>query len=262
MAWIESHQSLLTHRKTLRATALLRIERHKLIGHLHALWWWGLDNATDNGNLGKVLDEEIAEAAGWPAKRAEQFVSVLVEAGFLDRDGSKLGLHDWWEYAGKLNAKRAKDRARKAEVAGKSVGIPAEVAGKSQAPNQPNQPARAGGATNQPNQPAPEPTEPLALLVTLYQENWGTINTSADASLRDWAERIPDSDVGTASIKFAFQEATANGVLTWAYVQGVLKRLEAEGWPCDDAEPEPVDRTAELNAEVERVVAFRQGASK
>lgn len=256
MAWIESHQSLLTHRKTLRAAALLRIDRHKLIGHLHALWWWGLDNATNNGHLGSVLDEEIAEAAGWPVRRAEQFVSVLVEAGFLDRDGVKLGLHDWWEYAGKLNAKRAKDRARKAEVAGNSAGIPVEVAGKSQAPNQP---------TNQPNQPLPngsnQPAPVLALLATLYQENFGTINSSADASLRDWAERIPEGDVGTATVKFAFAEATANGVLTWAYVQGVLKRLEAEGWPCDDAEPEPVDRTAELNAEVEQLLEFRKGAT-
>lgn len=44
MAWIESHQTLSRHRKTLRAAALLHVDRHKMIGHLHELWWWALDN--------------------------------------------------------------------------------------------------------------------------------------------------------------------------------------------------------------------------
>ena len=54
MAWIESHQSLSRHRKTLAVVAELKVDRHKLIGHLHELWWWALDNATAEGALGQI----------------------------------------------------------------------------------------------------------------------------------------------------------------------------------------------------------------
>lgn len=114
MAWIESHQSLSRHRKTLTAAALLKTDRHKVIGHLHELWWWGLDNADIHGNLGLVPDDMIAEGAGWPVKEASRFVDALVSARFLERksDGSVI-LHDWYDFAGKLNERRAKDAARK-----------------------------------------------------------------------------------------------------------------------------------------------------
>jgi hypothetical protein len=104
--WIESHQSLLTHRKTLRATAMLGVSKYQLIGHLHALWWWGLDNAKDDGDLGEIWPAEVAEAAGWTGD-ADAFVDALKVAGFLDYpDGGRLRLHDWWDYAGKLNSQR------------------------------------------------------------------------------------------------------------------------------------------------------------
>lgn len=85
MAWIESHQALQRHRKTIRAANLLKISRPLLIGHLHCLWWWALDNAASDGRLGHVSDAEIAEAAEWPTDRGSQFVSALVESGFLER---------------------------------------------------------------------------------------------------------------------------------------------------------------------------------
>lgn len=147
MSWIESHQSLLTHRKLLRLSAILKKDKFTMIGHLHALWWWGLDNAKDDGDLGSVYPSELAEAAGWKGK-PEALVEALAEVGFLDVDGS-VKLHDWWEYAGKLNAKRARDRERKrTEVAGistgASTGTALEIHDESQAPtylpNQPDQP--------------------------------------------------------------------------------------------------------------------------
>lgn len=105
MAWIESHQSLLTHRKLLRLSALLKTDKYKLIGHLQALWWWALDNADHEGNLELILDDEIAGAAGWPQRRGGEFVSALVRAGFIEthNEGATYRLHNWWRYAGKLN---------------------------------------------------------------------------------------------------------------------------------------------------------------
>lgn len=101
MAWIESHQSLLTHRKTRRVAAALGCDRFKLIGHLHALWWWGLDNVPADGYLGDLTDEEIAWAAQWEDDPG-RFTQALVAAGFVDVREDGRYLHDWYHYAGKL----------------------------------------------------------------------------------------------------------------------------------------------------------------
>ncbi len=124
MAWIESHQTLSKHKKTLRAAGLLKCDKHKLIGHLHELWWWGLDNVTSyDGDLGDLSDYEIALAAEWDGDPTE-FVQAITEAGFIDEENGGRYLHDWYDYAGKLierreaNAermrqRRAEKRARK-----------------------------------------------------------------------------------------------------------------------------------------------------
>ena len=112
MSWIESHQSLARHRKTLQAVAALHCDRHKLLGHLHELWWWGLDNADSDGLIGHAPPEAIAEAAGWPVRDADRFVGAIQAAGFLERGEAGFVLHDWFDYAGKLNVQRAKNKVR------------------------------------------------------------------------------------------------------------------------------------------------------
>src|SRR5690606_25338704 len=107
----ESHQSLAKHKKLLRLAGLLRTDRITLIGHLHLLWWWGLDNADIDGNLGDVTSYEISEAAEWKGD-PDEFVSALEQAGFLERHDDHFVLHDWYDYAGKLNEARAKERER------------------------------------------------------------------------------------------------------------------------------------------------------
>lgn len=112
MAWIESHQSLSRHRKTLRAVALLRVDRHKFLGHMHELWWWGLDNVPKDGCLDGLSDEEIAEGAQWRGS-ASTFVQALVTSEFIDVDETgQRWLHDWYDYAGKLLTRREKNRDR------------------------------------------------------------------------------------------------------------------------------------------------------
>ncbi len=129
MAWIESHQSLSRHRKTLRAAALLKVDRHKLLGHLHELWWWGLDNADIYGMLPECTYGEIAEAAGWPAKDGDRFVEALLAAGFVDRDDMQrveLSLHDWYEFAGKWMEQRAANKERMRVKRGRTTDARAE----------------------------------------------------------------------------------------------------------------------------------------
>jgi hypothetical protein len=113
VAWIESHQSLSRHRKTLRAAALLRTDRHKLIGHLHELWWWALDNVPSDGFLNGTLDAEIEGGAEWDGEPGA-FVEALTGAGFIDvRDDGRF-IHDWYEFAGKLLTRREDNRVRQA----------------------------------------------------------------------------------------------------------------------------------------------------
>lgn len=112
MAWIESHQSLARHRKLLRALNVLRTcDRHKLIGHLQTLWWWGLDSADPQGNIGDITPIEVKEAAEWDGD-AEIFFTALLDAGFLERIDTGFRFHNWMDYAGKYALQRARDKQR------------------------------------------------------------------------------------------------------------------------------------------------------
>jgi len=108
MAWIESHQSLGTHRKTKALQRLLKINTVKAVGHLHLLWWWCLDNAPD-GDLSRLDPEDLAEAAMWTGN-PNTFVNSLVVSGFCEENPLKL--HDWDDYTGKLIQRRTANRER------------------------------------------------------------------------------------------------------------------------------------------------------
>ena len=102
----------------MRLCSLLRISRPTAIGHLHLLWWWALDNVGPDGNLGDISDEEVAMAAQWDGDPHE-FADALTRSGFVDvvEDGSRW-LHDWWDYAGKILDRRARDRERMRQARG------------------------------------------------------------------------------------------------------------------------------------------------
>lgn len=117
MAWIESHQELRDHPKTIRLTHLLGVHRMQAIGHLHALWWWCLSYA-DNGDLARFEYYEIAMAAGWDGD-PEAFVKALAEAGWLE--GDLMVVHDWEHYGGKLAERRRADAERKSAARRKEV---------------------------------------------------------------------------------------------------------------------------------------------
>lgn len=151
MAWIESHQSLVTHGKLLKLARQLGINKYEAIGHLQALWWWTIDNATD-GSLAGHTPAIIAEAAGWyehiswwqsyhtesPTQSQRitglEFFLALVKSDFIDcpENGELISpngeqknqgftddtvltpetrVHDWLEYCGDLVKKRLERQA-------------------------------------------------------------------------------------------------------------------------------------------------------
>lgn len=127
MAWIESHQEVGRHPKTKRLARLLGEKMAAAIGYLHLLWWWAIDYAPD-GDLSKYAPEDVADGVGWDGEPT-RLLSALKESGWVDENGA---IHDWWEYGGKLIAKRKEDSARKKPGnARNSNGTPMEVAGES-----------------------------------------------------------------------------------------------------------------------------------
>jgi hypothetical protein len=161
MAWIESHQALGHHPKTLAFASALSCSLPTAVGHLQYLWWWALDYAQD-GVVRASSRSVVARACEWRGK-PDKFWSALAEAGFVDELEAPVGtvrIHDWREYAGRLLEKRKKDADRKRaisngrpmepplEVARNSAGHPPDVHGSSGVPYQPYQPD-----TNQPDQP-------------------------------------------------------------------------------------------------------------
>jgi len=110
MAWIELHQSLWTHRKTLILADELEIDETLAGGHLARLWTWALDNAP-TGNVGSS-PRVISYGAGWKGDAA-LFFQALVRCGWLEPVADTFVLHDWDDYAGKLIEQRAVAAERK-----------------------------------------------------------------------------------------------------------------------------------------------------
>jgi hypothetical protein len=110
MAWIESHQSLGHHPKTLRLAAELKCSVPCAIGYLHMLWWWALDYAPD-GLLTAADKPVVARACMW-SKKSELFWAALLSAGFVEQTGEELRIHDWMDYAGRLVQKREANAER------------------------------------------------------------------------------------------------------------------------------------------------------
>ncbi len=133
MAWIELHQALRKHPKTLHFASLLGVEDPDLArAKLENLWLWALDYCP-SGRLTvrsrHLSAAEIANAADWHGDAAV-FLRSLQESGFVEESpggngGKSLYLHDWEQYGGKLHAARAADAGRKRDA--RKSGRPADV---------------------------------------------------------------------------------------------------------------------------------------
>lgn len=124
MPWFEAHDTMARHPKTLKLARLLGVDRRYAVGLLHDLFSWGLYAAQKDGELPDMTQEDIAQALDWPAKKTDALITALTQSGYLEQHtdvGGPTGrpvysIHDWYDYAGKLFEKRAKDRERMREA--------------------------------------------------------------------------------------------------------------------------------------------------
>jgi hypothetical protein len=95
--WIELHDTIREHRKTYALAAELKVPNAHAVGLLACLWLWSFTNAPD-GDLSGFPARAIAQAAGWQ-RSPGVFLRALETCGWVDRDGDRLTIHDWIEYA-------------------------------------------------------------------------------------------------------------------------------------------------------------------
>ena len=113
MAWFEAHDTMARHPKTLKLARLLNADRRYAVGLLHDLFSWGLYAAGKDGELDGLTKTDIAQALDYTAKKADLVVGALVDAGYLDEGPDGYVIHDWYDYAGKLNERREEQKAYK-----------------------------------------------------------------------------------------------------------------------------------------------------
>jgi len=85
------------------------------------LWTWALDNAPD-GDMSSLPPRVIAFGAAWRGDPVV-FVEAAIRSGWLDREGDKLIIHDWNDYAGRLIEKRRHDAERKRQWRGQNNDV-------------------------------------------------------------------------------------------------------------------------------------------
>ena len=100
MPWIESHQELERHPKTLDLMNLMGWDIDITIGKLHRFWWWCVDYAED-GDLRKHNDNRLSAAVGVLPSASKQFMLAMVQSGWIDRE-PYFRVHDWWHYFGEF----------------------------------------------------------------------------------------------------------------------------------------------------------------
>jgi hypothetical protein len=111
MAWIELHQDVCTHRKTIALADVLDLPEYAAVGLVSCLWLWAVDNADTNTGAIPVTARQLARAIrfdGDPQKLAE----ALISAGFLAVIEGGFTIPNWDRYIGKLLDQRAANAER------------------------------------------------------------------------------------------------------------------------------------------------------
>lgn len=261
MAWIEVHQSLPTHRKTLIMADELGIEPVQVVGHLTCFWLWALDNAAD-GKIEGLTPRMVAMAAQWKGD-PEALVSAMVTAGYIEKDGQTI--HDWHDYAGKLiDQRRANaERMRRARAEKGRVARASHV--------QDTCGARAGATVPNrtvPNQttPVPPPTQSTSEADPDTAAVGGAQETVDPAGLvvLEWNKLDPASHRSLAKVnntRFTHARAALEAGVTLDELLAVVREMAPSGAAPWEIKREAVRRTenSRMARELEREMAGVRG---
>lgn len=107
--FIPVYTNVTRHRKLKKLARLLEVEVPTAVGMMVMLWTWAMEELPD-GQIGKVDDDEIAEAMAWPGD-PEVLMASLLSCKLVDAGGIGVVLHDWGDYGGKVEVNRAAKEA-------------------------------------------------------------------------------------------------------------------------------------------------------
>lgn len=215
MAWIESHDDIWEHHKTIRLMRLLDISDIEAVGHLQSLWHFVLRNAWRDADLEPWGDSGIEQAARWRG-RSGAFVKAMRDVGYLDGAIA----HGWLERAGRL----VYDRFRKEEER-HSADERRKGGGQSKAtvPN-PTQPNRTV-----PNQ---QTLDDFAAFWAAYPKKQGK-----QEALRAWTKLSPDKDIQDIIMAAVRRQAAVPdaGRDGWKYFKNAQGWLNGRRWEDQEA---------------------------
>ena len=224
MAWIELHQTRQRHPKTLRLASALGISRREACGLLDDLWTWALDAAQIDGLLLGMSATDIAVALDYPHKQGAKLLDALTLSGYMDvTDGGEYALHDWYDYAGKLNERRQRDaeyqRKKRTIVVRKSPDV-GTTSARHRAVPYPTVPNRTVQYNKEPSSYAcdTDDTTPADTLSAYFSSNLKHMSAGNYDELRQFLADGVSDDLA----RFAVDTATAAGRQSWGFVRYLL----------------------------------------
>lgn len=251
MAWIEIHQSLINHKKTIALAEELDMQEVHVVGHLVAFWLWALDNVQD-GVLDGVTPRMVERAAQWNGDSGKLVHSMLV-SGFLNEKHGQMEIHDWFDYAGRLINKK-KENAKRMREARSTKMLETKV---SRATNVQNTNDAHAGATNQPTNITNQPTNNIHELPQMQNELELDLDTycqeieyqmvacgaspsySAKGEAFKWIRAFYESKVPIDFIRSVIVQAYAKNseISTFTYCAKIIK----DSWARELAKNQPIE---------------------
>ena len=159
--WVAIACNLWTDPQTMRLAKALHMGVDEAVSRLARLWAWAMLAQVEDGHLGDLPAQEIADIMRIKDLDATQLVQILSQHGVLLIEKTGIVLADWQESNGRFIAQKRLDRQRKsANKQRLNAQTPSQVSGE-KAPGSAK--ARRGGgnsADTVPNKTLPNLTEP------------------------------------------------------------------------------------------------------
>lgn len=238
ITWFAIDCNLYTHPKMLNLSAALNTDVDTLVGKLGRLWAWAKLSGNEDGNIGKLPAQEIADIMRWK-KSAKTLVSALTDCGFLDASDDGNFLHGWAELNGEMTRKKRKDNERKNQKTSKET--PKKFRGNSTE----NPRKNPGDSTENPGtqystvqrQIQKKETSPVgevkkdaavAAVMTAYLDKVNPYLSEIGRDELIGFARVMGAEVCMRAIDEALDRKAAN----WPYIKTILQSKQSQGVRC------------------------------
>lgn len=112
ITWFAIDCNLYTHPKMLNLSAMLQVDVDTMVGKLGRLWAWAKLAGNEDGNIGRLPVQEIADIMRWK-KKPKALFDALESCGFLEVSDAGIIIHGWSELNGEFTRKKRRDSERK-----------------------------------------------------------------------------------------------------------------------------------------------------